>query len=90
MVLLWVDKLLCDSHQHSNLVLYVEKTYTDIHDDMWLYVTSTNSTGEDKILSYGKVSSLSDSIIIPMGQTLQKYQSGIIDMYEIFQLKTGY
>ena len=62
---------------------------TDIHDDMLLYVTYTNSSGEDRILSSGNVLSSSDSIIIPMGQTLQKYQSGIIEMYDILKLKTN-
>ncbi|MDP6133399.1 MAG: hypothetical protein QF856_02275, partial [Candidatus Marinimicrobia bacterium] len=78
------------SHQYSNLVLYVDSTNTDIHEDgMWVYLTHSSDLGDDgSILGYPTyVPSSSDSVKIPMGLILRAYQSGSIGSYNGLQLK---
>jgi hypothetical protein len=78
------------SHQYSNLVLYVDSTNTDIHEDgMWVYLTHSSDLGDDgSILGYPTyVPSSSDSVKIPMGLILRAYQSGSLGYYNGLQLK---
>jgi hypothetical protein len=81
------------SHKYSNLVLYVDSVNTNINDSMLVFITYVNSSGDDEPISselesYAIVYSLSDSIVIPMGAILQKFQSGKIEMYDQLKLKT--
>ena len=78
------------SHEYSNLILYVDLVNTNLYDDMEVSVVQENSSGEDVLLSSPIiVSSLDDSIAIPMGYVLRAYQSGKLDIYDKFKLKTG-
>jgi hypothetical protein len=78
------------SHEYSNLILYIDLVNTNIYDDMEVSVVQENSSGEDVLLSSPTiVSSLDDSIAIPMGYVLRAYQSGKLDIYDKFKLKTG-
>ena len=57
---------------------------------MEIFVVQENSLGEDILLSPSiNVSSLDKSIKIPMGNVLKAYQSGKLDIYDKFKLKTG-
>ncbi|MBC8256174.1 MAG: hypothetical protein H8E85_02580 [Candidatus Marinimicrobia bacterium] len=76
------------SHQYSNLVFYIDTTTSDLHEDgMWVYLTHLDDSGEDEILITKKVTSLSDSVEISMGQILRAYQSGSIATYNGLKLK---
>jgi len=76
------------SHQYSNLVFYIASTSSAINEEgMWVYVTHEDDSGEDKILITKKVTSLSDSVEIAMGQILRGYQSGSISSYNGLKLK---
>ena len=78
------------SHTYSNLILYVDLVNTNLYDDMEVSVMHENSAEEDVILSSPIiVSSLDDSIAIPMGYVLRAYQSGKLDSYDKFKLKPG-
>jgi hypothetical protein len=76
------------SHEYSKIVLYVDSLNTNIYDNMRFYVTHENSSGEDLfLLPPINISSISDSIIIPIGHVLRAYQSGDLDTYDQFKLK---
>jgi len=76
------------SHQYSNLVFYIDTTTSDLHEGgMWVYLTHLVNSGEDEILISKKVTSLSDSVEISMGQILRAYQSGSIASYNGLKLK---
>jgi hypothetical protein len=78
------------SLEYSNLILYVDLVNTNLYDDMEISVVQENSSGEDMLLSSPIiVSSLDDSIAIPMGYVLRSYQSGKLKIYDKFKLKTG-
>ena len=78
------------SHEYSNLILYVDSINTNIYDNMWVYITHENSSGEDEILSLPiVVSSLSDSIKFSMGYILGAYQSGNLGIYDQFKIQAG-
>ena len=79
----------CSCQRRQSIPFYVDSVNTFIYDDMWIYITHFNSSGEDEILITKKVSSLSDSIEISMGHVLRAYQSGNLGIYDKFNLKAG-
>ena len=75
---------------NANGGAYVDSVNTNLYYDMEVSVVQENSSGEDVLLSSPIiVSSLDDSIAIPMGYVLRAYQSGKLDIYDKFKLKTG-
>ena len=72
------------SHEKSNLILYVDTTFSDIRDNLFIYITDPNSSKENKYF----ISSTPDSIIFPIGYILKEYQAGIIEAYNGLILKT--
>ena len=72
------------SHENSNLILYVDTTFSDIRDNMFIYISDPNSSKENKYF----ISSTPDSIIFPIGYILKEYQAGIIEAYNGLILKT--
>jgi len=77
------------SHEKSNLVLYVDTVNTNLYDDIWVYFTHLNQFGEDEIFVTKRVSSLSDSIEISMGNMLRSYQSRNLEPLDQIKLKAG-
>ena len=72
------------SHENSNLILYVDTTFSDIRDNIFIYISDPNNSKENKYF----ISSTPDSIIFPIGYILKEYQAGIIEAYNGLILKT--
>jgi len=77
------------SYQYSNLVLYIDSTNTDIHEDgMWVYLTHPSDSDEEETLSNPiEVTSSADSLEISMGHILRAYQSASLGSFNGLQLK---
>ena len=78
------------SQQYSQLIMNIDTTITNIHDEgIWLYVAQINSSEEDEILYSKTISNSIDIIELPIGQILRGYQNGSIGTYDGFKLMMG-
>ena len=62
----------------------MDTTFSDIRDNMFIYISDPNNSKENKYF----ISSTPDSIIFPIGYILKEYQAGIIEAYNGLILKT--
>ena len=70
------------SPEYTNLIIYPDKDSSLIDlDGMWIYI-SRLSVDENNMLSLDKIFSNQDSIVFPMAQILQQYESGQFNQFD--------
>lgn len=75
------------SHEYSNLVFYIDNTKSQIDEKgMQISIVHTSENNLDQELATKMIFGQTDSIKIPIGQALRRFQSGIIDDYNGFKI----